>query len=84
MDRYKPTDDRILRYIKTFMVENGYTPTIREICNGVGFSSTNTVYDHFMKLVRLGYIEQFNDRYRVKGMKYVQVDDEGSTDMFCV
>lgn len=84
MDKYKATDDRILRYIKSFMEERGYTPTIREICNGLGFSSTNTVYVHFMKLVRLGYIEQFNDRYRVKGMKYVQVDDKGSADMSCV
>ena len=84
MDKFTKADEKILNCIKDFMVENGFTPTIREICLGTGYQSTATVHDHFMKLIRLGYIEQNHDRYRVKGMKYVKVDDKGSTDMSCV
>ena len=84
MEKLTKTDEKVLCFIKDFMLKNGFTPTIREICNGMGYQSPSTVHDHFKKLIKLGYIEQNNDRYRVKGMRYVQVDGQGSADMPCV
>ena len=67
----KAKDKEVLEYIKAFMIENGYTPTIRDICVGVGLSSTSSVQNHFDKLVACGYIERHDKRYSVKGMRYV-------------
>lgn len=65
-------DQEILRFIKKYMMEHGTTPTIREIGNGVGLYGTSTVHVHFQRLIELGYIEQHNRRYTVKGMRYVE------------
>lgn len=67
------SDSDVLEYIKTFMKENGYTPSIREIGKGMGLKSTSSVYAHFAKLVAKGEIIQDKryQRYKVKGMKYV-------------
>lgn len=68
-------DKEMLEFIKNYMLENGTTPTIREIGQGVQLYSTSTVHKHFQRLVDKGYIEQLSDgksyKYRVKGMKYV-------------
>ena len=73
----KGRDKDVLNFIKKYMKENGVTPTIREIGTGIGMRSTSSVHGHFMKLVALGYIEQVcdkGDRYKVKGMEYVERD----------
>lgn len=64
----------MLGYIKDFMLKNGTTPTLREIGEGIGFSSTNTVHYYFTKLVMKGYIDQKKGyNYSVKGMEYREV-----------
>ena len=61
------------KFIKEFMLENGYTPTIREMRDHLGFKSTGSTYVYFKELVKSGVIEPNEDghRYRVKGMRYV-------------
>ena len=34
----------VLRFIYEEVKEHGYPPTVREICNAVGLSSTSTVH----------------------------------------
>jgi repressor LexA len=50
------TQERILIFIKAFSAENGYAPTIREICAAVGLSSTSTVHGHVERLVDKGLL----------------------------
>lgn len=38
----------ILEFCKKYMLENGYPPSMREIAEGIGLKSTNTVW-HYMK-----------------------------------
>jgi len=40
----------ILDFIKKFIAQNGYSPTIREIQNGLAIKSPSTVHDHLRKL----------------------------------
>ena len=71
-------DKETLDYIKVYMKENGVTPTIREIGQGLGLYSTSSVHNHILKLINLGYMERINDgtfRYKVKGMRYVEDGD---------
>lgn len=35
--------DEVFQWIGSFININGYAPTIREICEGMGYKSTNTV-----------------------------------------
>lgn len=68
-------DKEILDYIKSYMVENGTVPTMREIGAGVCLYSTTSVYKHMQNLIRVGEIipvKEKSHRYIVKGMKYVR------------
>lgn len=69
MRKYK--DEDVLVFIKNYMMEKGYAPSIREIGNGLGLKSTSSVHHHFDLLVQKGEIIQNGKRYTVKGMKYV-------------
>ena len=46
----------ILEIIKTFIKENGYSPTIREICRIANIKSTASVHGHIKKLKAEGHI----------------------------
>ena len=47
---------KILEIIKTFIKENGYSPTIREICRIANIKSTASVHAHIKKLKAEGHI----------------------------
>lgn len=51
------TRQRVLDFLIKFFKENGYAPSVREICDGVKLSSTSSVYSHLMKLEELGKIQ---------------------------
>ena len=49
---------QILQFIEESINKSGYPPSVREICKGVGLSSTSTVHAHLSKLNELGYIRR--------------------------
>lgn len=49
---------KILETIKLKINKYGYPPSVREICDAVGLSSTSTVHSHMNKLEKLGYIKR--------------------------
>ncbi|MBI5960875.1 MAG: transcriptional repressor LexA [Chloroflexi bacterium] len=49
---------KILKFIETFLKENGYPPTIREIGEAVDIASTSVVNYNLNKLVEHGLIER--------------------------
>lgn len=48
----------ILRYIKDTLRAKGYPPSVREIGESVGLSSSSTVHSHLAKLEELGFIKR--------------------------
>lgn len=48
----------VLRYIYEEVSDRGYPPTVREICEAVGLSSTSTVHGHLSRLEKNGYIQR--------------------------
>lgn len=48
----------ILDFLKKEIRSKGYPPTVREICDAVGLSSTSTVHSHLESLERKGYIRR--------------------------
>ncbi len=49
---------RILEFIKSSLQTEYRCPTVREICNHVGLSSTSTVQSHLNALEKFGYIKR--------------------------
>ncbi len=48
----------ILDYIKAEILEKGYPPTVREICEAVHLKSTSSVHAHLETLEKNGYIRR--------------------------
>ncbi len=48
----------IFRYIKEFLLEKGYPPSVREIGNAVGLKSSSTVHGYLEKLESSGMIKR--------------------------
>lgn len=68
-------DADTLAFIKSFMLKNGVTPTVREISDGLGISSAASAHLHLKNLIKHGYIIPFGEsgaRYVVKGIKMVE------------
>ncbi len=48
----------ILEYIKEEILNRGYPPSVREMCEKVHLKSTSSVFSHLEKLERAGYIHR--------------------------
>lgn len=46
----------LLEYIEAFIAQHGYSPSYREIMNGVGYNSVATVAVHINNLVKRGHL----------------------------
>jgi len=49
---------QVLDFLKSEIRQHGYPPTVREICDAVGLSSTSTVHAHLETLERKGFIRR--------------------------
>jgi repressor LexA len=75
--RKKGLSDRqkkILEVLETFQVQNGYPPSIREICAKAGISSTSVVNYYLEQLEEMGYIER--DRRISRGVRLLKPLEE--------
>lgn len=69
--------EAILLFIKNYIKEHGYAPTVREIGQGVGLKSTSSIHSHLKKMKMLGMIDSdvglnCPRAIRVVGMKFVE------------
>ena len=48
----------VLEYLKQQVLQKGYPPSVREICDAVGLKSTSSVHAHLESLERNGYIRK--------------------------
>lgn len=60
----KDKQTEIYEFIKTHIREKGYPPSVREICKGVGLSSTSTVHGHLARLEKKGMIRRDSTKPR--------------------
>lgn len=58
MSNLTPRQAQILDYIRQEVLERGYPPSVREIGQAVGLSSSSTVHGHLGKLEEKGYIRR--------------------------
>ena len=48
----------ILEFLKSRIINRGYPPSVREICEAVNLKSTSSVHSHLETLERNGYIRR--------------------------
>ncbi|MCI7060794.1 MAG: transcriptional repressor LexA [Lachnospiraceae bacterium] len=56
--RISPKQTEILEYIKSEILNRGYPPAVREICEAVHLKSTSSVHSHLETLEKNGYIRR--------------------------
>jgi repressor LexA len=56
--------DEILRFLRDFTRDNGYPPSVREIGDAVGLSSSSTVHSHLRALENKGYVRRDSSQAR--------------------
>jgi len=58
MELFSPRRQQILSFITAFIDGRGYAPSIRDIAEGCGISSSSVVQYHLNALEREGYIHR--------------------------
>ena len=53
-----------LTFIKKYMVDHGFPPSVREICKGMNLSSPATVHAHLKELEKKGIIRKESNKFR--------------------
>ena len=79
MQRMTEKDWQILDFIQSQIKLKGFPPSVREICDAVGLSSTATIHARLKKLEKLGYIER--DRSKNRSMRLVNYGGDQDTDV---
>ena len=69
MEGLTPRQEEVLDFILGALEQKGYPPSVREICDAMGFSSTRGALRHLEALERKGYIS------RAPGARAIQVRD---------
>lgn len=81
-NKHGTTRQRVYDFLVEFMTENGYAPSVREICVGTGLKSTESVYNRLLKLEDEGKIEikkGYSPRaIKLVGYKFVKVEESGN------
>lgn len=67
----------IYDFIVHFHENKGYPPSVREICKGVGLSSTSTVHGHLSRLERKGYLRRDPSKPRALVIPDIQKRRQG-------
>ncbi len=68
MPRTSNKSELILEYVRQFLQENGYAPSIREIGKAVGLQSTATVSYHLEQLKRKGLLQAPEEKGRKRAI----------------
>ena len=56
--KISPKQAEILEYIKNEIINRGFPPTVRDICDAVNLKCTSSVHSHLETLERNGYIRR--------------------------
>ena len=60
--------EMILEFIRSYISENNYPPSVREIGKGVGLASSASVHNNMKKLASLGFLNWDTDKPRTYGL----------------
>lgn len=60
---------QVLRFIHEYQSKNGFPPTIREIGEHVGLSSSSTIHGHIERLIKNGYLLKKGEKTKARAIE---------------
>ena len=60
--------EKILKVLEEFILEKGYSPTIRQLGQLVKIASPSAVYKHILSLEKKGYLKREEGRMKLSGL----------------
>ena len=60
---------QVLGYINHYVEENGFPPTVRDMCRDLGIKSTATAYSYINRLKDKGYLQKADKKKRAVALK---------------
>ncbi|MBS9338270.1 transcriptional repressor LexA [Fructobacillus sp. M2-14] len=60
---------QVLRFIHEYQSKNGFPPTIREIGEHVGLSSSSTIHGHIERLIKNGYLVKKGEKTKARAIE---------------
>ncbi len=80
MEPLTKKQDEVLTAIKKYIAKNGYSPSVREVCELMNLSSTATVFVHMRHLMNKGYLKQTDNKFRTLEVlvpnEYLETNDD--------
>jgi len=73
------TQEKVLSYIQSVIETRGYAPSVREIGEAVGLSSTSTVHGHLKRLEKKGLLHRDAMKPRAMGLAKELLSSSGTT-----
>lgn len=64
MEKITVKQAETLTFIKKYIVNHGFPPSVREICSGMNLSSPATVHAHLAQLEKKGIIRKESNKFR--------------------
>lgn len=61
--------ETIFEFMQKFIAENGYSPTVREVCEACDIKSTATAFTYIKQLAERGVINKVDNRNRAVSLK---------------
>lgn len=61
--------DEVYRFIEEFIEDNGYAPSVREICSKMGFKSTATAYNYLNRMREHGMLQKADNKKRALSLQ---------------
>ena len=58
------SQEKVYQFLRGYIAEHGYAPSVRDICVGTGLASTSTVYLHLRNLAKAGLIRKTGNQPR--------------------
>ena len=77
MDQLTPRQRRIVEFIRETLRERGYPPTVREIGEAVGLTSSSSVHSQLENLERMGLLHKDPTKPRAIGLADESTKPEG-------
>ena len=64
MEKLTAAEKRVYECIERSLAERGYAPSVRDICEELGYKSTSTVHLYLGRLEQMGFIEREDGKSR--------------------
>ena len=81
MENLTEREQKILDFMKSYIKEWGYPPTVRDICAALDISSTSTVHKALSSLAEKGIIRKQDNKRRAVDIKDTAIDSAERTDV---